>query len=63
MLQECNFFLKSGRIFVNSMFLANILSISSPSFNVIKVIIIWIKNDLCGIIKENSNRLVTQVVA
>jgi hypothetical protein len=45
------------------MFLADILSISGPSLYVIKVVVIWIKNNLRRIVKENSHGLIAQVVA
>jgi len=62
-LQECNFFLKIFWIVKYIMFLADILSISGPSLYVIKVVVIWIKNNLRRIVKENSHGLVAQVVA
>ena len=63
MLEQSHLLLKLLGILSQSVFLADILTITRSSLHVIEMMSIWIKNDLCRVVEEHTSGIVREIVS
>ena len=62
MLQQSHFLLEIFWVVSESILLSDILSVSVPSFHVVKVEAVWIEANFCGVIEEDTGGFVAQAI-
>lgn len=63
MLEESHFLLEVFGILIECVLVSKVLTINSATLDVVKVIVVGVKDDLGGVVEEDTGCVVAEVVA